>query len=248
MFEITSVTFTGVDDSISHHEILRLPYRITKYLPDSNIGQETLCELGILYYKKKAGSSKYPSPEHILDLIKEGDLPISLHICGVDEINSVMKAEYASNPILGAILSNSYWNVNAIQLNFHRFFESGNYFVGDLLKFLDKMADKGMKVILPYNPGNAAVFEVVKYYRNVVPLVDSSGGKGIHPTTWPKPPEGFDSVRFAGGITEENVLQTINKIYEDTGCTRFGIDMESSLRTAEDTFDLDKCSRIIDMI
>jgi hypothetical protein len=73
-------------------------------------------------------------------------------------------------------------------------------------------------------------------------LFDASGGRGVTPSAWPAYPG--RSVGYAGGISPDNVRETIAKI-ATTG--PYWIDMESGVRT-DDRFDLAKCRRVCELV
>ena len=75
--------------------------------------------------------------------------------------------------------------------------------------------------------------------RRVQWLYDVSGGRGIHPDTWPVNRDPTRVVGYAGGITPDNVLATLDKLRGN-----FWIDIESGVRT-DDRLDLDKCADIL---
>lgn len=70
-------------------------------------------------------------------------------------------------------------------------------------------------------------------------LHDASGGRGVSPEAWPAAPDNHIITGFAGGITPENVVNSLATIKAGL-CW---IDMETGVRT-DDRLDLDKCEEI----
>lgn len=71
-------------------------------------------------------------------------------------------------------------------------------------------------------------------------LCDSSGGRGIAPTSWPLHPGGDRLVGYAGGLNADNVGEALHRI---NSAGPFWIDMESGVRT-DNRFDLRLCDRV----
>ena len=72
-------------------------------------------------------------------------------------------------------------------------------------------------------------------------LFDCSEGTGKQPEYWPRHPGGGICVGYAGGITPENVIETLQHIKSDGP---YWIDMESGVRT-DDWLDLSKCEAVL---
>lgn len=237
---ISTIVFNGIDDTIDLNS-----QEYQTILKTSFHHYQTQPEYGILYHKTKKGTPRYSSFRQALKIIDSVGYHtyMALHVCGAESISTVLKGTYASDPELGALVSQMLEIGGRIQLNFRDFFTSGNYELADLINLLHRNPDT--RFILPFNKSNEALFKLLIGYANVIPLVDSSGGKGKAPEVWTNPDPWFRNVRFAGGLGENNLAEQVVKIQTDTGRNYFGLDMESSLRTKDNTFDLAACDRII---
>lgn len=80
-------------------------------------------------------------------------------------------------------------------------------------------------------------------YSHLSWLFDRSGGRGVAPESWPPFPGRL--VGYAGGIGLDNIASVIEAINADGG---YWLDMETSLRTPDDWFDLDKCELILQAV
>lgn len=90
-------------------------------------------------------------------------------------------------------------------------------------------------------------------FVDAVPLFDVSGGAGILPDAWPKPYLKKDDLHFAfhgyaGGLGSDNLAEQLPRILEAAGDTPCWIDMETRVRSDDDTqFDLDKVNRCLEI-
>jgi phosphoribosylanthranilate isomerase len=77
-------------------------------------------------------------------------------------------------------------------------------------------------------------------------LVDASGGRGISPVEWVRPPTD-KRVGFAGGLGPDNLEQELPRILD---VSRFGdwIDMETGLRDDDDWFDVERARAVLEIV
>lgn len=80
-------------------------------------------------------------------------------------------------------------------------------------------------------------------YSHLEWLFDRSGGRGVLPSAWPPHPGRL--VGYAGGIGSGNVSDVISQIDASGG---YWLDMETSLRDADDWFDLDRCAAVLQTV
>ncbi len=99
-------------------------------------------------------------------------------------------------------------------------------------------------LITQYMKGNQPLVRLP--LANHAVLVDSSGGLGIRPRHWARPPTG-KAVGFAGGLGPDNLRAEWPRIQR---VARGGawVDMETSLRDAHDQFDPERAHAVIDVM
>jgi hypothetical protein len=225
------VTITGADESVRPEDLVRLSERYP------------FVEWGILVSRSRAGTSRYPSVTWLMDLqaASRGAAPmaLSLHICGhwvrhllqgVNELPSWMPKAF-----------------ERVQLNFHaeRTPCSSQAFVGALGSLgLRRQFIFQVDGVMGNRHLEGLPREVAGKKIDAVPLFDRSGGAGLLPSSWPAPAEHSGYVGYAGGLGPENLEEQIENIARAAGRTRFWIDMETRVRSADDRlFDLEKVER-----
>ena len=77
-------------------------------------------------------------------------------------------------------------------------------------------------------------------------LFDSSGGRGIRRAQWPTPLSGV-RCGYAGGLGPENLRLEMPRIAAVAG-PDYWVDMENSLRDADDHFSVDKARLALNAI
>ncbi len=218
------VTITGADDSIEPHELARISYEMYSFV-----------EWGILFSAKQQGAYRFPSHKWLASLksVKElnPNMRLCAHLCGKwvrELVQSGHESWHRRYPEL--------WHVfDRIQLNFH-----GNWHkIGDeFLKVLPRF--KGKQVIFQVDGVNDDAWAYCQRYCDAVPFFDASHGAGVMPQDWPKPYNGVYN-GYSGGLGPENLVPQIPRILEAVGSERIWIDMETKVRSADDSkFDLDK--------
>jgi hypothetical protein len=215
------VTITGADDSVAPASLLPL----TRRYP--------FVEWGILFSGSRQGTPRYPSATWLgalADHAFSNEMDLSAHLCGrwvrdlVLHGDLTFKDEY-----------NSLWPIfQRLQLNFHGQFHKA---VLGFRQQLSLCRDK--EFILQHDGVNDETILTLGAALPVVPLFDRSGGAGIVPKDWPKPIWKYQG--YAGGLGPENIEAEIHRIGEAAGGSRIWIDMETKVRSADDTkFDLEK--------
>ncbi len=131
-----------------------------------------------------------------------------------------------------------------VQLNFHGMYHKA---AGG---FLDLLRESRRAYILQVDGVNDDLMLKAASQGGTVPvcpLYDVSGGAGILPSTWPEPlPETYCG--YAGGLGPANLKDQIELILEITGDTRIWIDMETRVRSDDDTeFLLDKVRKCLEI-
>lgn len=233
MIEI-SVTITGADDEVNPTLL-------------DEIGRDfPFVEWGILFSPSREGQPRYPTAawrEKMYWATNErGEYyHLAAHLCGKS-----VDAFLASYGILETEVTMGY---NAIQFN--------KFTAENKDQIFQVAADGNSTVIVPYNKNTDVL--LTNLFDEDVPedliiLLDSSGGKGKswQDDGWPDIPEPWASrmaVGYAGGITEENVEQTVFELIQTHKDSVGGlwIDLETGARTDE-KFDIDKVVRILEKV
>jgi len=193
----------------------------TPYQALLDLSEEHPVEFGILFSRSRTGTPRYPSQGWI-DGLAGLDLSLAAHICG--SWSGQIVSEGRSD------IDDRMDTFDRIQVNTSERFD------------LDLIC--AWKARLEQRHGRE--FRVILQTRHSFPedarvewLFDASGGRGVLPASWPRPPADED-VRFgyAGGLGPDNVVQALQAIDCEDG---FWIDMESRVRNASDLFDLDMC-------
>lgn len=223
-------TLTGADDTTNPHDLLKLSQ------------QYPFVEWGIIWSDKKVGTGRYPSLEWIkkfceLSTDNDGDntMNISLHICG----KAVVDFIHGTNDTLEYIAE----YFPRIQLNFRR--DRVDVDIVDLRALLNSYSDK--TIITQHNRHNEMLVHLLDGSENHAILFDTSGGRGVSPSSgWVAPYKGVLN-GYAGGLGADNVLEQLSVIRELNGNKEFYIDMEGKLRT-DDKFDLVKVKEVLELV
>lgn len=196
-------------------------------------------EWAILLSQSAEGKPRYPTKDWVDELAKLS-LPLAGHICGAWVRNLVTKnsaAVFEERP--------EFLNVfPRIQLNFSPYHAEE--------KFLDVL--KPFKNQFIFQVGSKAQEEKEVLLRrglemglDLAVLFDRSGGKGLLPTEWPQIIEPFYCI-YAGGLGPESLAEQLPKIAEIVGDKTVGIDMETKVRSNDDTlFDLEKVKACLEI-
>lgn len=225
--KIKLVTLTGADDNTDPLDLIDLS---NKY---------PFVEWAILFSEKKTGSSRYPSKSWINNLyrISNKKLNLSAHFCG----NLVTEClNYGTN----IYLQNQEFNYSfaRVQLNLGGRIKEINSYANNLIKI-----SKTKKLILGGNYNYISDTSLFVKEKNILPLYDESGGKGIKTTIWKKPFNENIFTGYAGGLGPDNIINELNKINEVVQNNDIWIDMESNIRT-DDKLDLNKCENILKLV
>lgn len=186
-------------------------------------------EWGILFSAAQQGKGRYPKLDWVAQLLRPAglkDLQLSAHICGAHSRDILKTGACAVDTLLASGV------FNRAQIN-------------SADKTIDPLAIQawGKKHgVLPILQARGA-FPAA---REVQWLLDESGGRGLVKDVWPEPlPDGVLH-GYAGGLSPENVVKAVDRIGERAAT--YWIDMESSLRTADDVFDLARCRAVCEAV
>lgn len=222
------VTITGADNSVAPSELALL----SKKYP--------FVEWGILVSKKSIGQNRFPS----LDWIKElgeiyrsnPDMQLSCHVCG-RWVNEILET--------GDVDERTGFNFDMfdrVQLNTHgRVHES-------TIEAYKKLARFKHEYIFQYDTKNSHLIELAeKFNVKHSALFDVSGGNGILPKKW-EAAKANCQFGYAGGLSPDNLEEQIPKILSASGGESIWIDMETYVRSDDDTkFDLEKVDKCLEI-
>ena len=220
------VTMTGADDSTKVEDLWNLSARYP------------FVEWGILVSSSQEGSNRFPSAKWLKGL--PGTPGLSLHLCG----------KYVRDLLVGEITFPSEWIelFPRIQLNFHA--ERTECQPVKFAKALASMGKKQFIFQIDGELGNRHMFDAKAAWPHldIVPLFDISGGAGIVPDQWPEPMPEFDYHGYAGGLGPQNLHEQIELIAKAAGKEHIWIDMETKVRSLDDSaFDLAKVGQCLEI-
>lgn len=180
-------------------------------------------EVAVLWSETPEGRNRYPSVHWISSMHKHCRGKTALHVCG-----SKARERFLKRP----------GPYNGFAFNFDRIQINGRVDVSTLAR----CSGWGCEIITQDNSANAPLRDI-EVTRHAI-LVDGSGGRGIAPTAWVRPPTS-KRVGFAGGLGPHNLSEQLTLIAA-VATGDWWVDMESGVRT-DDWFDADKaleCVRI----
>lgn len=211
------VTLTGVDASTD----LQAVRALAREYP--------WAEFGILLSRTRPaeGERRYPPAAEIPDMVDDigPHANLALHICG----KAVMEFVTGNSEIHDIAR-----RFGRVQLNFTA--DRIRFSIGQLDQAIAAFGPK--PVITQHNQANISVSSSITAPNHQV-LFDASGGRGVRADGgWPSPIDG-KICGYAGGIGPQTVVSDLERAARAAGGAEHWIDMESSLRTADDRFDLD---------
>ncbi len=221
-------TLTGVDESISYSQLKEISE------------QYPFVEWGILYSPSQAGNGRYPSKQWMAPFLQDFNddgqsVNIAMHLCGKGVYEF-----FHGNSELEQITA----HFQRIQINFH-YKKYGLELINNAyLKYPEKT------LITQYHNGNIDLYKHLYQHPNFAVLFDASGGNGIVPSSYQTPLQVNEHnipCGYAGGLGEDNIKIQLELIHQASNNNKYWIDMEGKLRT-NDTFDLTKCSNILDNV
>ncbi len=182
-------------------------------------------EAGILYTFSPDGRNRYPRKEWILETVPKLK-NVSIHICG----------SRARQQLLNGELDNILVSVDRIQVNGKVDEET-----------LNKLCYKYKKQYIITQHYNENIDLLKTIWANHSILIDSSGGRGITPTSWPKL-NTYKYIGYAGGLDADSITVQSEGIKKVLGwnSTTSWVDAESKLRDENDWFSIDKARKFIE--
>lgn len=231
------VTFTGADDSVRGVELREFVKRC--HMP-------SFIEWGLLVGEGNGGRTRFPSAERleefIFDLGGAGSF-LSMHVCG-KWVAQICEGDWGG--LVQKFGMKTLSQFDRVQLNFHgipHLVNTSSFLAG--LKRMDRYFD----VILQMDGLNDDLLSLChREGINVFPLFDLSHGAGVLPASWPAAhPKSYTG--YAGGLGPDNIDEQLPLIAAAAGEREFWIDMETRVRTFDDTqFSLPECRRVMEGI
>lgn len=214
------ITFTGVDESTSIAEMIRLH-------------EQYPIEWGVLFSKSRSSDTseaRYPGLGFITELVNNSaPMNFSAHLCG-EYARSVVRDDRCE---MDGVIRDRFWRaqINTAEGNINTQF----------------LAEWGVRnhltPILQCRESFPPDFAVGW-------LFDASGGRGVEPKAWPAPRSTWHARAmtkgYAGGLNPDNVAQHVAVIGERD--TSYWIDMESGVRDENDLFDLARCRAVCEAV
>lgn len=223
------VTITGADDSISPRELVANPYV-----------DNSFHEWGILFSASQQGGRRFPSKEWLRELqsVKKTNpmMKLSAHLCGRyvrDLVERGHDSWFEDYPEL--------WHIfDRVQLNFHgKWHKISKEFLRALSNYQRK------QVVFQVDGVNDGAWVQCQTVCDAVPFFDASGGAGVKPSEWPKPFAGLYN-GYGGGLGPDNLTTEIPRILDAAGGQRIWIDMETKVRSEDDSkFEMGKVERCL---
>ncbi len=240
LFPTPWVTLTGADDSVSQ-EALWLTTE--EAVSSSAFYSPGRVEWGILYSEVRAGTARYPSLRWIQHLIHHMEAApahgsqnplFSLHLCG-DAVLRLLEGDEQMHMLIQHF-DRIQLNARASKLAPHR---------EALLRCLRQNSCKAF--ITQHNTANLHLYEWLASESNHHLLMDASRGRGKLPSAWTAPPRPMPC-GYSGGLGIHNISSEIPLIAVAVEPHDFWVDMESSLRTPIDQFDLNRAKACIEVV
>lgn len=226
------VTLTGADDGTSLEDLF-------------SVGREhpQAVEWGILLSYTRAGEVRYPSLDWIdrlagrllsYNALGTPRPRFSLHICGTPALDGFLSFKNPATLYARAfdrVQLNLRWNPKRL----------------DQIRAV-MAAEPARTIITQHNEMNAPLSaHLAGVYGNHAVLFDGSGGRGKMPESWPQPLTETGAYGYAGGLGPDNLADALPAIAAVCPGRAFWVDMESSLRSRADRFDLDAARRCLDI-
>lgn len=227
---LSCVTITGADDSVYIQNLLDL----SRDFP--------FVEWGILFHPEKQGSARYPSQRWVRSLMSHSGLNLSAHLCGSYSRDMLFKnSMYLPEDGEKAF--------RRIQLNVTpEHFHKADFSV---LANLRRNLGYSHELIFQYRgtEDDQRIAEMAQFNCKesvFSALYDVSGGRGISPEFWSQIPPG---VRYgnAGGLSPINLEAELAAMETVVGDCEIWIDIESGIRTEDNTFDPIKVRRCLEI-
>ncbi len=237
MANLRYVTLTGAGEKTSFARMLRT----SRAYP--------FVEWGVLYSPNRAGlEPRYPSLEWLERFAVKAHrkMNVALHLCGAS-VRTLFEA--SQDPMS---MSDEAKRLFALASRFGRVQLNVRAKEIDLDGYRTLIArlsrnEMRTRVILQWNTHNEPVCRALWGEDAFECLVDSSGGRGVSPETWPSlTSHEVRRLGYAGGLGADNLSAQLLLIEKVAGDRAYWVDMEGKLRNARDQFDLGQCEAVLE--
>ena len=223
---LTRVTITGADDSVDPNDLVPL----TREFP--------WVEWGILVSASNLGRPRFPSAGWIERFLALDLHARALHVCGQ------FTRELLAGDLLDDTLARWLAAFDRIQLNFHG--EPSRLNVDRFARLAARLAKP---MIFQHDGRNDGLTSrAILAGADAYALFDVSGGAGILPTAWPPPAIPGRPQGYAGGLGPDSLEAQLPRIATAAGDLAFWIDMETRVRSSDDSiFEIAKVRRCLEI-
>lgn len=216
---------------------MNLPRFITFTGVDAHTDVAEMCALshlypiewGVLFSPARQGTGRYPPLSIIREIVRDAPLDFAAHLCGGYSRDVLIKNATLLDPLITDFFGRAQVNTS----------EPGVRPV-DIARWA---ALAQVKPIL-----QCRGIETFPEDLHVSWLFDASGGRGLQPAAWPRPPERYRGlfVGYAGGLAPDNVAGHVERIGQLA--VDYWIDMETGVRDENDRFDLARCRAVCEAV
>jgi len=253
--KLVRITLTGADDRTDIKDLLALSK------------EHPLVEWGILLSHTRAGTPRYPSAGFVTEFVDvqtaagiRGRVHAAAHLCGAtmrDFMTGIRTDSYDGGAWAAEHGPNEReFNIafERAQVNFNAKREGfGESEVQAMMEGWYESMDGAL--ITQHNSANADVWRWIQAREAINNSVlrahqilhDASGGRGLYAAQWAQPIAGMLN-GYAGGLSPENVVETLTANECVVGDGAIWIDMEGALRNADDAFDLNKAAAVLEAV
>lgn len=224
------ITFTGVTEEEQELDLLRL----AKDYPN--------IEYGVLYSEKEQGKGRYADLNFIAPFgrfCKSHGINSSLHICGKRSLVRLITSPHHFANFLRA-------GYKRLQINFNATEQDHAKLLASIRTLLSSFPNH--QIITQHNDNNQTIWYKLFDYPNYQILWDSSCGTGKAAGEAKVLPDMQGRQGYAGGINSKNVSGLVSHLRTLVPKDYFWIDMESSLRTNDDMFDIHEARRVCENV
>lgn len=222
-------TITGADDQVDPTDLLRFS------------DEFPFVEWAILVSTGKRGEPRYPSiawQERLREVAAVRPMHVAVHVCGGMARRGFLREG------LGFVTPLDKSVTGRVQINGAALEELASW----------QPQDRIVEHILQAR-SEAEMMPLVQVIRRhpdlrMSLLADGSGGRGIEPFAWPRPPAPDVVMGYAGGIRPENVASVLEDITLATAGLMLPtwIDLETGARDDRDQFDLGRVRRVLEVV
>lgn len=187
------------------------------------LSQRYPLEWGVLFSPSQQGKGRYPSLGFVERICATPGLRLAAHVCGGHSRKLLASGGTDIDELLAKHFSR-------VQVN-----TSDSVDTAQIAAWANRL---GFQPIVQCREGFPTD-------NNVQWLFDSSGGRGVVPSAWPRAQDSVFS-GYAGGHRPQNVAAAVQSI--GALASNYWIDMETGVRDAADNFDHLLCQQVCEIV